>query len=153
MQPALTDRQRIVILVGLPGSGKSSYLERLGIRPLSSDSLRSLLADDETDQRVNARVFVALRYLLRHRLAIGRPVTYVDATHLGLEERKPYFQIAQAYGCDVEALFFNVPLAVCKQRNLGRSRIVPDEAMERMADRLVPPRLAEGFAKVTIVGG
>jgi predicted kinase len=142
-----------VILVGLPGSGKSPYLERLGIRPLSSDLLRCLLADDETDQTLNARVFVVLRYLLRHRLAIGRRVTYIDATHLSVEERKPYFRIAQAYGCDVEALFFNVPLAVCKQRNLARNRTVPDEAMQRLAERLVPPRLAEGFTKVTIVGG
>jgi predicted kinase len=75
-----SEPQRIVVLVGLPGSGKSTYLERQGITPLSSDAIRQLLADDATDQTIHARVFQSLRYLLRQRLAIGRPATYVDAT-------------------------------------------------------------------------
>src|SRR4051812_43954190 len=77
----LSNRQRIVITVGLPGSGKSTYLERIGVQPISSDSIRQLLADDSTDQTFHARVFATIRYLLRHRLALGRPVSYIDATH------------------------------------------------------------------------
>ena len=66
---------RIVVLVGLPGSGKSTHLERLGVNGLSSDKIRGLLADDERDQTIHERVFQTVRYLLRQRLAIGRPVT------------------------------------------------------------------------------
>ncbi len=62
---------RIVVLVGLPGSGKSTYLERLGVQALSSDAVRGLLADDETDQGIHREVFATLRYLLRRRLALG----------------------------------------------------------------------------------
>ncbi|MGA3019708.1 MAG: AAA family ATPase [Bryobacteraceae bacterium] len=69
---------RIVVLVGLPGSGKSTYLERLGAPALSSDRIRGLLADDETDQTIHDRVFQTVRYLLRQRLEMGRPVTYID---------------------------------------------------------------------------
>ena len=79
---------RIVVLVGLPGSGKSSYLERLGVGGLSSDRIRGLLADDERDQTIHERVFQTVRYLLRQRLEIGRPVTYIDATNLRVEERR-----------------------------------------------------------------
>ena len=75
-------RPRIVVLVGLPGSGKSTYLERLGVTALASDAVRGLLADDQTDQSIHIEVFATLRYLLRRRLALERPVTYVDATHL-----------------------------------------------------------------------
>ena len=110
-----------------------------------------MLADDPTDQTIHARVFLTVRYLLRHRLAIGRPVSYVDATHLTAEERRPYIQIAQWYGCDVEALYFDVPLAVCRARNLRRDRVVPEEAMGRMAMKLAPPAMAEGFTRITIV--
>lgn len=144
-------RPRIVVLVGLPGSGKSTYLERQGVTALSSDAVRVLLADDPTDQTIHRRVFAVLRYLLRHRLEIGRPVTYVDATHLTPWERRPYIRLGQLYGCAVEALFFDVPVEVCRERNRRRDRVVPDEALDRMAAKLVPPCVEEGFAKVTVI--
>lgn len=148
-QPA--PRPRIIVLVGLPGSGKSTYLEKMGVRALSSDALRLMLGDDEDDQTIHPRVFAALRYLLCQRLTIGRPVTYVDATHLTPFERRAYFEIAERFNCDVEALFFDAPPEVCKERNQRRNRIVPDEVIDRMAARLVPPTTAEGFSGVRVI--
>src|SRR5215469_6594805 len=116
---------RIVVLVGLPGSGKSTYLARKNAVGLSSDAIRLWLADDATDQTIHDRVFQTLRYLLRQRLALGRPVSYVDATNLTPEERRPYIGIGKSYGCTLEAVYFDVPLAVCRERNRARQRMVP----------------------------
>jgi len=140
---------RIVVLVGLPGSGKSTYLERLGTVGLASDWIRQLLADDASDQTIHDRVFETLRYLLRQRLALARPVTYIDATNLTPQERRPYIAIGAAFGCEVEALFFDAPPAVCRERNARRARVVPDEALAKMQERLAPPTIAEGFTRVT----
>ena len=142
---------RIVVLVGLPGSGKSTYLAQLGVSGLSSDAIRNLLADDETDQTIHDRVFQTLRYLLRQRLAIGRPVTFIDATNLTVEERRPYIGIGKSYGCQVEAVFFDVPLEVCRARNAQRQRVVPEDAMAKMSGKLVPPDVEEGFSRVTAI--
>ena len=146
-----SDAQRIVLLVGLPGSGKSTYIEQLGVPALSSDAVRLLLADDVTDQTIHRRVFATLRYLLRQRLAIGKPVTYIDATHLTPKERQPYIKIAKKCGCQIEALFLDVPLDVCLDRNRARARVVPEDAMRMMAAKLVPPSINEGFSRVTVV--
>jgi len=142
---------RIVVLIGLPGSGKSTYLDQMGVTGLSSDAIRKLLADDETDQTIHDRVFQTMRYLLRHRLALGRPITYIDATNLTPEERRPYISIGQSYGCELEAIFFDAPLEVCRERNASRRRVVPDDVLAKMADKLLAPSVTEGFDHVTVV--
>jgi len=142
---------RIVVLAGLPGSGKSTWLERTAGGGISSDAVRKLLADDETDQSIHVRVFQTVRYLLEQRIAIGRPVTYIDATNLTPEERRPYIEIAKARGCEIEAVFFDVPLEVCLDRNARRPRMVPPDAMGKMASKLVPPAVSEGFHIVTVL--
>jgi predicted kinase len=144
-------KQRIVVMVGLPGSGKSTYLKQLSVNAISSDAVRLLLADDATIQTIHERVFATMRYILRHRIAIGRPLSYVDATHLTVAERAPYVSIARAYGCDLEAVFFDVPAEVCQERNRQRQRVVPEEAIEAMQLRMVPPGVEEGFNRITVV--
>lgn len=143
---------KIVVAVGLPGSGKSTYLVRLGANAISSDEVRRLIIDDPHDQTIHNRVFCAMRYLVRQRIAVGRPVTYVDATHLTPWERQPYFIIAQRYGCEVEALFFDVPVEICLDRNRRRQPMVPDEAIREMARRMIPPSIEEGFMRIDQIG-
>lgn len=143
---------RLIITVGLPGSGKSTYLARLGVNAISSDEIRRLIADDPHDQSMNARIFAVIRYLIRQRIAAGRPVTYVDATHLTTWERAPYASLAQLDGCTLEALFFDVPVETCIARNQARERVVPEEAIREMARKMIPPSPEEGFAEITTIG-
>ena len=138
-------------MVGLPGSGKSTYLQELGANAISSDAIRLLLVDDANNQTIHGQVFATMRYLLRRRIAVGRLVSYVDATHLTPSERAPYAHIAHALHCDLEAVFFDVPVDVCQERNRRRRRIVPEEVIAAMQARLVPPSAEEGFAKISVL--
>jgi predicted kinase len=147
-----TPPQRIVLAVGLPASGKSRWFQKHGITPLSSDQLRLLLADDENEQRFQTEIFRALRDLLQLRLDLDRPVTYVDATNFRREFRLSYLEIARDRGCEIEALFFDVPLEVCLARNAARGRRVPEDVLRAMAQRLEPPAIEEGFRRVVVIG-
>lgn len=153
----LPAREKLIVLaVGLPGSGKSTYFARQGIRPLSSDRLREWLLGEETDQSHPEYIFSALRTLLRLRLLVGHPTTYVDATNLTRRarfgrERASYFVLARRFGYAVDALYFDVPLEVCLARNRQRSRQVAEEKIREMAARLEPPQLDEGFRHVIVL--
>jgi predicted kinase len=144
-------RGYVVLTIGLPGSGKTTWYKRRGVTPLSSDLLRNLLFDDITEQRYQGLVFSTLRSLLRARLIAKMPWNYVDATNLSPHERKQWIKMAKSFGYEVQAVFFDVPLAVCLERNSKRDRQVTDEVMNKMAERLKPPTFKEGFEKITVV--
>lgn len=144
-------KPRVILAVGLPGSGKSTYFERLGAHPISSDAIRLQLADDESDQTIHGRVFATMRYLLRQRIDLRRPVNYIDATNLTRRDRRPFIKLAQERDCDIEAVYFDVPLEICKARNALRARMVPDHALDLMAAKMVPPSVEEGFTRVEVV--
>ncbi|MCU1300101.1 MAG: kinaselike protein [Candidatus Sulfotelmatobacter sp.] len=141
----------VVLAIGLPGSGKSSWFKRHSVVPLSSDLVRSLLFDDVREQRFQDLVFSNLRSMLKARLIAKRPTNYVDATNLTPQERQHWIKLAKDYQYEVHAVFFDVPLDVCIERHERRDRVVPEDVMRRMAAKLKPPAFEEGFAKITVV--
>jgi predicted kinase len=141
----------VVLAIGLPGSGKTTWFGRRGITPLSSDLLRTILFDDVEEQRYQGLVFSTLRSLLRARLIARMPMNYVDATNLSTHERRQWIKMAKSFGYEVQAVFFDVPLEVCLERNRQRDRSVSEEVMRRMAEKLKPPVFEEGFEKITVV--
>jgi predicted kinase len=149
--PPRPSKGTVVLAIGLPGSGKSSWFKRHNITPLSSDMLRSILFDDPQEQRFQDLVFSNLRSMLKARLIARRPMNYVDATNLTPHDRHSWVKLAKDYGYEVQAVFFDVPLEVCMQRNQRRERVVGDDVMRRMAGKLKPPTFEEGFSKVTVV--
>jgi predicted kinase len=151
LEAAKSPKGYVVLAIGLPGSGKTTWFKRRGVTPLSSDMLRSILFDDITEQRYQGLVFSTLRSLLRARLIAKMPWNYVDATNLSPHERRQWIKMARSFGYEVHAVFFDVPFEICMERNSRRDRMLNEESMAKMQERLRPPSFKEGFHKITVV--
>jgi predicted kinase len=129
-----------VLLIGIPGSGKTTfYRERFfntHVR-LSLDLLK-------TRERESA--------ILRACLSVRQPFV-VDNTNVTGEERTPYIAAAREGGFRVTGYYFspNVrrSIALNKQRQSGKA--VPVYGVLRAYKRLVPPHPAEGFNEIFTV--
>lgn len=112
----------LVVLVGVSGSGKSSFAARhfLPTEVLSSDFCRGLVSDDENDQAATPAAFDVLHYVAGKRLEVGR-LTVVDATNVQPEARKPLVALAKKHHVLAVAIVLDVPESVCAQRNSTRA--------------------------------
>lgn len=139
------------MLIGIPGSGKSTWAKTQNCQVLSSDEFRRLLSGDETNQNIHHQVFAAMRHMLRARMEIGQPATILDATNLRWSDRRPWLQVAKKFDARAEAVFFNVPLALALERNRLRERQVPEDVIRQMHKLMQVPTMAEGFDDVKTI--
>lgn len=112
----------LVALVGISGSGKSTFASRQ-FEPgqvLSSDAFRAMVADDEQDQSATADAFEALYHVAALRLRAGR-LTVVDATNVQPFARAGLVRLAKEHDVLPVAIVLDVPEAVCWQRTAART--------------------------------
>lgn len=114
----------MVVVVGLPGSGKSYLAREIAKRypaaVLDSDALRQVLyAEPRHTQQEHGRLFPAIHVLMQSLLARGISVI-VDATNLKEANRKPYYDIAARLGAKVVLVRTWAPPSVIRSRLDGR---------------------------------
>ena len=134
----------VVVLCGLPGSGKSTWC---------ASNLEASHVVVSKDRMKKARRKAARQAReLRAALAAGCSVV-VDNTNLTVADRAAIVVIAREFGAPVEAVLVEAPLATCLERNAARvgTTCVPEGILRGMARRFEPPTLAEGFVEVRIV--
>ncbi|HNV41694.1 MAG TPA: ATP-binding protein, partial [Ornithinibacter sp.] len=86
----------LVVLVGVSGSGKSSFA-REHFRPteiVSSDACRAMVSDDENDQNATPDAFELLNHIVGTRLRRGL-LTVVDATNVQSKARAELVSLAR----------------------------------------------------------
>ncbi|SIQ61035.1 polynucleotide kinase-phosphatase [Micromonospora avicenniae] len=148
----------LVALVGVSGSGKSTFARRhfLPSQVLSSDAFRAMVADDENDQSASADAFDALHYVAGKRLRAGR-LTVVDATNLQPHARAGLVRVAREHDVLPVAIVLDVPEALAwartevrADRTLGRQVLT---RMQRDLRRTYGQLAREGFRKVHVLRG
>jgi predicted kinase len=136
----------VVVLVGISGSGKSSWAAQAlpRARRLSSDELRGVLTDDEDHQDCSQDAFAVLETLAGLRLKYGR-VAVIDATNLKRSARLAWLKLARQRHVPAVVVWFDADPALCARRQRLRQRLVPAEVIARQARALemLPQNLAE----------
>lgn len=139
---------KLYILSGVPGSGKSTFLERNIISGkidrsmiISSDNLREQIlgkgfkldSNNKVTRRysenANPAVFSIIEVMLKEKLK-EKLTIFLDTTAISDEERSPYISLAKKYMVDSEVLIFNEELSTCKERNSNRSVSIKEEVLD-----------------------
>jgi len=149
-------RSSLVLLIGVAGSGKSTFAARhfRTTQVLSSDACRALVSDDEADQEATQDAFEILHLILEKRLQRGK-LTVVDATNVQAWARASLLAIAQRCEVPAVAIVFNLPEALTAEQNQARAnRVVDANVIAQQTTDLQRSLLdlpQEGFAQVYLL--
>lgn len=145
------------MMVGLPGSGKSTKAEQIknefGAQVFSSDALRKERFGDEKVQKDANGIFKELFNRCAASLNSGH-TTILDATNLSYKKRMEFLReldkkVSLAFS--KICILMATPYEICCERNRSRERVVPDEAMKRMYCSFYTPAYFEGWDDIEVV--
>lgn len=134
-------RCEVVLMSGLPGSGKDHWIaHNLDLPVISLDALRDEL--DVAPGGPQHAVIQAAREQARVHLRRGQSFVW-NATNLSRELRGRTIELCQAYGARVRIVFLDTPYRRVLRQNREREAQVPVAAIQRMLARWEPPDLTE----------
>ena len=144
---------KLVYLVGLPASGKSTYakeMEDKGYIVHSSDSIRKELYGDENEQGKKEDVFSILHRRISDDLKSGKDCVY-DSTGISSKRRMAFLNNISHIKCDKICVLFATPYEICLKRNQERDRKVPEEVIKKMYMNFNIPYYYEGWDEIQII--
>ena len=152
--------KRLWLLVGIPGSGKSTWIKNHRLyfsdkyAAISRDKIRFSLLK-ENDDYFSKEDQVWKEYLSQtiSSLLLNED-TILDATHLNEKSRSKILRALKNYLIDFEinAIVINTSLNEALKRNDNRTgrEFVPKAQIRRMAAQMTIPTIEEGFDHIYI---
>ena len=140
---------KLYMMVGLPGSGKSTIAQKLNCKIFSSDSLRKELWGSEGVQGDNSQLFNELHRRIKETLKQGEDCVY-DATNINAKNRISFLKSISRIDCERICIFVATDFNLCLLRNFQRERHVPYEVIKRMYLNFDIPQFREGWDDIQI---
>lgn len=140
---------KVIMLAGLPASGKSTYAKELSEKEnaiiLSSDDLRVELYGDVNHQDNNGELFQELYRRARQHLSSGQNVI-IDATNISSKRRIHFINEFKQF--EKECVYVSTLYDNCLFNDKKRERTVGKHVIDRMYKQLQIPFIEEGWDKV-----
>lgn len=137
---------KILILKGLPASGKSTYAKELvsvnhnWVR-VNKDDLRAMMNGGVFSGKLEKHIVRTERELVENALKLGKNVI-VDDTNFNPNHEIFFRALAYQYSAEVEVKFFDIPLAMCIDRDNKRPNGVGETVIRRMYNQYLKPKPA-----------
>lgn len=138
------------MLVGIPGSGKSTVGNELNAKVFSSDKIREELWGDENIQGDNCVIFDELHKRIKECLSNGDDCVY-DATNIKANKRANFLREIKKLNCNKICIFVATDIDMCLERNSLRERHVPEEVIIKMYRGLEIPQYREGWDEIRVI--
>lgn len=144
---------KIIMMCGLPGSGKSTKAKELAkeynASIHSSDALRAELLGDINSQDNNDLVFQTLHKRIKDDLKNGKSCIY-DACQVTYKSRMSFLQQLNNIPCEKICVLMATPYKMCLERSQKRDRKVPEHVIKRMYMKFDPPWYYEGWDQIEV---
>lgn len=134
-------RPKILMLKGLPASGKTTHARELvdkGYVRVNKDDLRSMMDNGKWSKGNEERVLRLRDQIIRVAVNSGSNVV-VDDTNFEDRHRERIAALAEEDGADLEVLFIDTPLEECISRNEKRANKVPVSVIVAMHNKYIAP--------------
>lgn len=147
-------KPELILLCGLPGSGKTGWAEEwttyhVNTIHLSSDAIREELWGDASIQKDPDQVFDLMQRRAVDALNNGKNVVY-DATALTRKDRAHIIAACPKFA-KISVYIIWAPIEVCIKRDAARERSVGETVINRMVRRFQMPFYDEGIDKIGVV--